>query len=311
MATQLEDLRPEDIKPNPENPRAHFRDPDLDRLAESVEEAGGVLVPVYVYRADDKYILIDGERRWQIAMRLGLERIPALVRDGEPEPAANIVEMFNIHMVREGWEEMPTARALAIVMERTGKAETADLSALTGISREQIARYKLLLELPDRYQRLVEDRKVPMNFFVELDRNVSQPLKAKRTGLSNDFDDERLRALFVEKYEDDLLDSIIDLRKVRKIITRAEERAGSADAPSDLDKYLKRLFEDKEVTIDEVYDESVAYSFEANKLTDQVRGVVARFSELMEHAGSDERAELVLSLVELRDDLTALIDEHA
>lgn len=311
MRNELRDLRPEDIDRNPENPRAHFREVDLNRLAESIQEAGGVLVPVYVYADGGRFILIDGERRWSIAMKLGLETIPALVRDSQPEPAENIVEMFNIHMVREGWEEMPTARALATVMERTGKTDTPELSALTGISREQIARYKLLLELPQRYQDLVEARTVPMNFFVELDRNVSQPLKAKRLGLAEAFDDERLRALFVEKYEDDLLESIIDLRKVRKIITRAAESAGAPDQPSELDDYLRRLFEDKEVTIDEVYDASVAYSFEADKLTDQMRGIVGRFAELMAHASGDDRNELLASLTQVRDDLTALISEHS
>jgi ParB-like chromosome segregation protein Spo0J len=49
VATRLKNIPPEQIQRNPENPRMHFREAGLNKLAESVEESGGVLVPVYVY----------------------------------------------------------------------------------------------------------------------------------------------------------------------------------------------------------------------------------------------------------------------
>src|SRR5436305_1400357 len=96
VATTLENLSPREISPNPENPRMIFPDRELEKLAASVDESGGVLVPVYVYPdpAGEGYKLIDGERRWRVALRLGLDTIPAIVRSDPPDPADNLVEMF-------------------------------------------------------------------------------------------------------------------------------------------------------------------------------------------------------------------------
>ena len=315
MPNELRDIEPEMILANPENPRMYFRDPGLNQLADSIEESDGVLVPIYVYpdpEQDGYYRLIDGERRWRIAQRLGLTTIPALVRDEPPDAEKNIIEMFNIHKVREDWEDMPTARALQQVIERTGKTDLDDLRELTGLSREQILRYQLLLELPPAYQAMVESGELTMNFFVELDRNVIRPLQTERTGLAERFDREALLAAFVAKRRANRIRNITDFRKVKPIIDRARADAGGADRPSELDQALATLFEDPEVTIDEAYDSTVAFGVEVDKiggLADQIVGQVARlFGETTE---PEERAQLVEIVKGTRDRLDTLLAEHA
>lgn len=315
MSNELRDIAPEKILANPENPRMYFRDPGLNQLADSIEESGGVLVPIYVYpdsERDGFYRLIDGERRWRIAQRLGLATIPALVRDTAPDPEKNIIEMFNIHKVREDWEDMPTARALQQVIERTGKTDLDDLRELTGLGKEQIGRYQLLLELPPAYQAMVESGELTMNFFVELDRNVIRPLHSERAGLAERFDREALLEAFVAKRRANRIRNITDFRKVKPIIDRARADAGGADRPSDLDQALATLFEDPEVTIDEAYDSTVAFGVEVDKiggLADQIVGQVVRlFGETTEPEG---RAQLVEIVRGTRDRLDTLLAEHA
>jgi ParB/RepB/Spo0J family partition protein len=293
----------------------YFRDPGLNQLADSIEESEGVLVPVYVYPDPEKdgfYRLIDGERRWRVAQRLGLPSIPALVREGKPDAEKNIIEMFNIHKVREDWEEMPTARALQQVIDRTGKTDVDDLRELTGLGERQIGRYKLLLELPKPYQDMVESGEVSMNFFVELDRNVIQPIKTERTQLASRFDRDALLEAFVEKRRANRIRNITDFRKVKPIIDRARADAGAADRPSDLDATLETLFADPEVTIDQAYDSSVAFGVEADKvgeLADQIVGQVARL--FGETADAEEREQLVKLVTATRDRLNTLLSEHA
>jgi ParB/RepB/Spo0J family partition protein len=315
VPNELRDIEPEKILANPENPRMYFRDPGLNQLADSIEESGGVLVPIYVYpdhEQDGYYRLIDGERRWRIAQRLGLATIPALVRDTQPDPEKNIIEMFNIHKVREDWEDMPTARALQQVIERTGKTDLDDLRELTGLGKEQIGRYQLLLELPPTYQAMVESGELTMNFFVELDRNVIRPLQTERTGLAERFGREALLEAFVNKRRANRIRNITDFRKVKPIIDRARADAGGADRPSDLDQALATLFEDPDVTIDEAYDSTVAFGVEVDKiggLADQIVSQVVRlFGETTE---PEDRAQLVHIVTGTRDRLDTLLAEHA
>src|SRR4051812_24776051 len=69
------------------NPRARFDQVDLDRLTRSVRETG-VLQPVLVQPAENaegEFELVDGERRYRAAFKVGLTEIPALIRERETE----------------------------------------------------------------------------------------------------------------------------------------------------------------------------------------------------------------------------------
>src|SRR5438552_4080747 len=114
-------LKPEEIVRSRDNPR-HLFDPEpLEALKKNIREHG-VLVPITVYqtRGQAKFHILDGERRHKCCEELkkeGIETtIPANVVD-PPTKIAGILYMFSIHNFREGWELMPTALALKVVMK--------------------------------------------------------------------------------------------------------------------------------------------------------------------------------------------------
>ncbi len=75
------------ISPNPQQPRRNFDPEELKNLANSIREFG-ILQPITVTKVETEgelgtevaYQLIAGERRWQASRLLGLERIPAIIR---------------------------------------------------------------------------------------------------------------------------------------------------------------------------------------------------------------------------------------
>ena len=58
------------IDPNPEQPRRVFDAAELESLADSIR-LHGVLQPIVVRRAGDRYELVVGERRWRAARAAG------------------------------------------------------------------------------------------------------------------------------------------------------------------------------------------------------------------------------------------------
>lgn len=70
--------------PDPNQPRKDFYDIPLSELADSIR-AVGVIQPIMIRRAegmaDDKYMIIAGERRWRASKIAGKETIPCLVRE--------------------------------------------------------------------------------------------------------------------------------------------------------------------------------------------------------------------------------------
>lgn len=301
MASRLENIAPEDIRQDPENPRSIFPEAGLAQLAESIERHG-MQVPVVVHEHEDAYRLIDGDRRWQCSRRLGLEEIPALVVD-EPDPRDRIVQMFNIHMVREEWQDMPTARALKQVMDDTGTTDPRALRDLLGLSLERIKRYKLALTLPPQYQELIQVEAGWLNFFWELDKNVLRALSRYRPELLDARSEELITEAFVDKRKSGVVTDIVSLRKVGAIIKLSAEEGAS------LDGTLEALFDNPDYSIESAYEESVMLTVEAGKLASQSAALVKGIQRLLERAASPEDRHMVRSVASnLRDELGTLLD---
>ncbi|HWO15115.1 MAG TPA: ParB/RepB/Spo0J family partition protein [Solirubrobacterales bacterium] len=276
------------IRKNDANPRIHFTPEEMERLTESIDRKG-VLVPIVVYDdADgDGYVLTDGERRWRCASELGHESIPAIITDA-PSPEENLVQMFNIHMVREAWKDMPTARALGRVIEELGIQDNRELADATGLSLERIKRLRHALTLPPEYQEYIDTGNIPLNFFWELKRNVIDPLASKRPGLTAEFGDSEVLDSFVNKRINGVITDVVSLRMVTPIINFAAREVEDPMETSPLDETIRSLVKDPEKSVTEAYEDTVQVVFETEKLERRADNVVKSFERLLGKARTDD-----------------------
>src|SRR5580704_15379413 len=114
-AGMLQEIKPDKIRANPDNPRLVFREDEMQQLMDSIKEVG-IKVPVSLYEDGSKFVLLDGERRWRCPKRLNLSAVPAIVQP-KPDRLENILMMFNIHNVRVDWDPMPMALKLKDVQD--------------------------------------------------------------------------------------------------------------------------------------------------------------------------------------------------
>ncbi len=81
-------LKPEEIEISSEQPRKHFDEYELNRLADSIA-ANGIIQPLSVRKtANNKYEIIAGERRFRAANQIGLRRIPCVIHTADEQTAA-------------------------------------------------------------------------------------------------------------------------------------------------------------------------------------------------------------------------------
>jgi ParB/RepB/Spo0J family partition protein len=297
---ELKPLSPDEIERNKENPRLHFPREELEQLSESIARVG-VLVPVSVYEKSTKgkkrYVLVDGERRWICSKELGLKQIPAIIIP-KPDNKENILTMFHIHLVRDAWDDMPTAWALQKVVDRTGVTEPEELRELTGLSVPQIRRLLFAGRLPVEYQNLIDSGKVPLNFFFELQANVLDPLAKYRPAIFRKYGQRKILKAFVRKKLNNVIADTVDLRQVRPIIKVASEEASSLEAKSDLDSAIVGLIEKPNQTIQATYENTVEMVVEAEKFGRQCAQLVKRFDRLMRKTKDEDEKKLVLNSVE-------------
>ena len=148
----LVQVNPNDIVPNPRQPRTHFDADHLAELVHSVREFG-VLQPVVVRRnADGAYELIMGERRTRAAREAGLETIPAIVRETADEDLLRDALLENLH--RSELNPLEEASAYQQLLEDFGITQE-ELATRIGRSRPQISNTIRLLKLPVPVQQRV------------------------------------------------------------------------------------------------------------------------------------------------------------
>jgi ParB family chromosome partitioning protein len=175
----LEEIPVAAIRPNPYQPREHFDEEELSSLAESIREVG-ILQPVLVRETDEGYELIAGERRWRAARRVGLQNIPALVRDTDDASALEHALVENVH--RSDLNVLEEAAAYQQLIEDFGLTHE-EVAIRVGRSRTSVTNTLRLLQLPPTVQRLVRDKSLTMGHARALlgtpDRNLQETL-AKR-----------------------------------------------------------------------------------------------------------------------------------
>jgi ParB family chromosome partitioning protein len=144
------------VEPNPRQPRTTFEEESLEALSRSIQEVG-VLQPIVVRRAGDRYELIAGERRLRAARLAGLATVPAVIRESDDAESLREALIENIH--REDLNPIELAEAYRELLEELGlKQET--LAERLGISRSNIANTIRLLQLPGEVQQLLAERKI-------------------------------------------------------------------------------------------------------------------------------------------------------
>lgn len=312
----LQSLSMDLIDPNPGNPRLIFPQEELDKLIESISHEG-VLVPIVVFPKDGRFTLVDGERRFRSARELGLTEIPALIT-GERTEQELLVQMFNIHLIREPWRDLPTARALGRLMEEISKntgAEASDkeLRELTGLSVERIKQLKFALELPGPWQEHIAAGTIPLNWFWELDKNIIRPLTTERPALVKELGKQNIAEAFLRKRLDGVTGTdTVSLRKVRPIIGFAKADAdATGEEESRLDQILRSLVTDTNFTIEEAYEDTVQITVETDKLSRRAETMVANFQRLLRKASSQDERDYIKQVGRnLITDLSKLLDSN-
>jgi ParB family transcriptional regulator, chromosome partitioning protein len=131
------------VRPNPYQPRRHMDDQGLQELAASIREHG-VLQPVLVTETLDGYQLIAGERRVRASRLVGLERIPALVRQLASRDQLEVALVENVQ--RADLDPIEEALAYRQLMDEFGLTQE-QVSDRVGKARATIANTLRLLDL--------------------------------------------------------------------------------------------------------------------------------------------------------------------
>ena len=130
----------------------------LKELEESIKERG-ILQPLHIIQVDNKYILVDGLHRLFVAKKLGMKKVPCLVKKGTMRDV--LVENLIVNRQRGISDPIGEATVLKTLMDEY-KMSLAQAARELKISESTARKYLQILKLPEEVKQLLRQKKLSL-----------------------------------------------------------------------------------------------------------------------------------------------------
>ena len=158
---QIRDINPLEIRPGKYQPRRQFSELELGELAASIAK-NGIMQPIVVrpvVEGKESYEIIAGERRWRAAKRIGLDTVPAIVREMDDKQALELALVENVQ--RADLSPLEEAEGYQRLIDEFSYTQE-QLSGIVGKSRSHIANLLRLQSLPEGIKKMLDDGDLSM-----------------------------------------------------------------------------------------------------------------------------------------------------
>jgi ParB family chromosome partitioning protein len=205
---EIIEINLDELRPNPYQPRKVFDEEKLQELADSIKEHG-VFQPIIVKKSSIKgYEIIAGERRVKASKMVGLETIPAIVRDFSDEEMMEIALLENLQ--RENLNAIEEALAYKKLLDSLSLTQE-ELGIKLGKSRTYVTNMLGLINLPEEVKDMIIDDKISTSHARILSK-ISD--KDKVVALANRIVDENINVRDLEELAKD--DELEKNHKIKK-----------------------------------------------------------------------------------------------
>ncbi len=207
----------DEIRPNTYQPRKDFDEEAINELAVSIQEKG-IIQPIVVRKNMNAYEIIVGERRWRAAQRVGLTKVPVIIKDASDREALELAHVEKLQ--REDLNPIEEATAYNQLIEDFGLTHE-EISKRIGKERSTITNQLRLLKLPEEVREALIKGEITAGHARAL-LGLESPNKIK----------EVLEAIRRDK---------LSVRKTEKLVQKLLEDKQTANKSHDIDPYIKHI----------------------------------------------------------------------
>jgi ParB family chromosome partitioning protein len=215
----------EEMRPNTFQPRKDFDEDGIEELAASIQEKG-ILQPLIVRKGESGYEIIAGERRWRAAQRVGLTKVPVIIKDVSDREAIELALVENLQ--REDLNPIEEATAYEQLIGDFGLTHD-EISKRIGKERSTITNQLRLLKLPDEVKQALIKGKI-----------TAGHARAILSLQSYSQSKEVLESIIRDK---------LSVRKTEKLIQKLSEQKERVIRLYDVDPYIQHLTDELKKTL--------------------------------------------------------------
>lgn len=217
------------IIPDENQPRKYFDIEKLRILKDSIKKYG-VINPITVSKQDNKFILIDGERRYRACVELGLKQIPCIEQHTNSR-AERLIQQFHIQEQREGWT--PTEKAIAMRdIAKEMNIPYSQLGELLGINYSTLSSYR-------DFVSLIEHKYFQKN---ELTIDYSKKIKGVKNFIKRKFNEE---SKSITKEQESKIEKLLINGIKKEVLIKSSSFAKLKDCFDSSSKLIDDFIEEK------------------------------------------------------------------
>jgi ParB family transcriptional regulator, chromosome partitioning protein len=312
---KIVDIPLSQIQINKLNPRKRFVDTEEDILIDSILSKG-LLNPIIVFKRkkDNRYVILDGQRRFQAFSKLGkgYEKISCHILENEPTELENLSMMFHIHNVREEWTDFAIAQTLVKVIYEMGKdlkldrKDKIELSKLTSLSEYKINKYLVFYDYPqsiitkfmESELKEIPDKGMDPDILGEMHAPI-KIIEDQLPAFLKKYSKERIIDACINKKANGIIKTNRDFRVLTKSLT-AMKRGGVRKEVM-FDK-LESFIKDLEVTPQNIFEETSETIYQLDSILKKTDALIKEVQNInLNQITRDERDRLENNLKKLTD----------
>jgi len=201
------------ILPDENQPRKYFAAEKIASLKDSIKKHG-IMNPIIVEKQGDKFLIVDGERRFRAASELHLKEVPVIIMKTS-DPISRLLEQFHIQEQHEGWTNAEKAQAILDIAEAT-KQPVSKVCELLSIEPRTGRLYVGIAKLQLRNKFI--EYGCGITFAEKINETKGLVKRIKEQELDEPFDKASERALekvLIEKIRDGEITSHNDISKIK------------------------------------------------------------------------------------------------
>ncbi len=281
-----------EIEPNRFNPRQRFNEEEEDELIQSIIEKG-ILNPIVVYKKakENKYVILDGERRFRASKKLNISELPARILLDEPDKLESLSLMFHIHHVQKDWTQFAISMTLIEIIKEKGmdpKSLTRDnkreLVKITSLSEYKINRFLIFQDYPDEViQRFLkseiegkEEEGADPDILLEMYRPIRQ-IKTLMPGLLKKYPIAKIIDSCIKKKAKNIIKTNKDFRFISKCLTASKKgRINIHKLEEELIDFIKNI----NVTPETIYLKTAEAFFQVDSISKSTDSLAGEINDL-------------------------------
>lgn len=260
------------IDPDPEQPRQLFIESEMSELLLSIKE-NGILQPLilekdYATDKQDRYLLLDGERRYRCAKELNLTTLPAVIMQGPLTFEERTVKRFHIQEQHKNWSIFDKARSILKLKKQT-KLTYQEVATKLNMFAPAVHNWISISDFSSYTQELLLKKKIQFNYLVFLIRLIkSYMLILKIPQLE-------IEKKLIFKIENKIIPTVADIQKFSNVMLKdgfmKEKIAFLNSDTQTLKEFFDKTNESKRLLHEKTLMQSIKFKNLLTEYTDKIK----------------------------------------